>query len=57
MWKIAPRKLPIGIQFDGSGDWFCFHFKFVDYMINSKDELMTYLLRFFEHTLMGPEVK
>ena len=56
MWKIAERKLPIGIQFDGSGDWFCLHHKFVDYLVNSKDEYLTYLKSFFSNSIFGPEV-
>jgi len=57
MWKIAKRKLPIGIQYEGSGDWFCLHHKFVDYLVNSKDEFLTYLKSFFKYSIFGPEVR
>lgn len=57
MWKIAQRNLPIGVQFDGAGDWFCFHHKFVDYLTNSKDDYFIYLKNLYQYTIMAPEVE
>ena len=56
MWLISERNLPIGVQFHGAGDWFCFHFKFVAYLVNSKDEYLSYLKNFYAYSIMAPEV-
>lgn len=56
MWRIGGRKLPIGMQFAGGSDWFCLNNKFVNYVVNSKDEYLENLKIYFNYTLLPSEV-
>lgn len=56
MWRIVERNLPIGIQFEGSTDWVCLHWTFVNYLINSDDENLTYLKSFYQYSMSASEV-
>ncbi len=33
MWRLGPRKLPLGIQIDGGSDWVCLHKNFARYAL------------------------
>ncbi|KAG7251109.1 hypothetical protein CRUP_031823, partial [Coryphaenoides rupestris] len=51
MWRLGDRKIPEGIAVDGGSDWFLLNRKFVDYVVNSQDELETPLKQFYTKTL------
>ncbi len=36
MWRLGPRKLPLGIQIDGGSDWICLHRDFARYKSTAK---------------------
>jgi len=55
MWRIGPRTLPLGIQIDGGSDWICLNRKFVEYTVNSGDELVVGLKALFKYTLLPAE--
>lgn len=56
MWRLGDRKIPEGISVDGGSDWFLLNRMFVDYVINSKDDLVTNMKRFYAYTLLPAEV-
>lgn len=56
MWRLGDRKIPEGISVDGGSDWFLLNRMFVDYVINSKDDLVTSMKRFYAYTLLPAEV-
>jgi hypothetical protein len=56
MWRVGTRSLPIGIQFAGGSDWFCLNHNFIDYIVNSNDELLANLKIFFKNVLLPSEV-
>ncbi|KAL0992585.1 hypothetical protein UPYG_G00095350 [Umbra pygmaea] len=55
MWRLGDRKIPEGIVVDGGSDWFILNRMFVDYIINSEDELVVSMKRFFTYTLLPAE--
>ncbi|XP_064113215.1 xylosyltransferase oxt-like [Macrobrachium nipponense] len=55
MWRIGERKLPFGIRVDGGSDWLCLNRGFVDYVVNSKDQLVTGLKKIYSYTLLPAE--
>lgn len=56
MFRIGDRNLPSGVQIDGGSDWVCLSRNFVSYVTTeNKDELITGLLRIFQHTLLPAE--
>lgn len=55
MWRIGDRELPHGIQIDGGSDWVGLSRTFVRYITSEPDELLTGLLRIFDHTLLPAE--
>jgi protein xylosyltransferase len=56
MWRIGDRLLPLGIEIDGGSDWICLSRDFVKYVTNpEKDDLITGLLKIFQHTLLPAE--
>ncbi|XP_039631848.1 xylosyltransferase 1 [Polypterus senegalus] len=55
MWRLGDRKIPEGISVDGGSDWFLLNRKFVDYVINSQDALVTSMKRFYAFTLLPAE--
>ncbi|XP_037544373.1 xylosyltransferase 1 [Nematolebias whitei] len=55
MWRLGDRKIPEGIAVDGGSDWFLLNRPFVDYVVNSKDELVGGLKRFYGYTLLPAE--
>lgn len=56
MWRLGDRKIPEGIAVDGGSDWFLVNRPFVDYVVNSKDELVSSMKRFYAYTLLPAEV-
>lgn len=56
MWRLGDRKIPEGISVDGGSDWFLLNRMFVEYVINSKDDLVTNMKRFYAYTLLPAEV-
>ncbi|XP_041133745.1 xylosyltransferase 1-like isoform X2 [Polyodon spathula] len=55
MWRLGDRKIPEGITVDGGSDWFLLNRKFVNYVINSQDDLVTNMKRFYSYTLLPAE--
>lgn len=56
MWRLGDRKIPEGIAVDGGSDWFLVNRRFVDYVVNSRDELVSSMKRFYAYTLLPAEV-
>lgn len=56
MWRLGDRKIPEGISVDGGSDWFLLNRMFVEYVINSKDDLVASMKRFYAYTLLPAEV-
>lgn len=57
MWRLGDRKIPEGISVDGGSDWFLLNRMFVEYVINSQDDLVTNMKRFYAYTLLPAEVR
>ncbi|XP_034045561.1 xylosyltransferase 1-like [Thalassophryne amazonica] len=55
MWRLGDRKIPEGIAVDGGSDWFLLNRPFVDYVVNSQDELVSNMKRFYAYTLLPAE--
>uniref|UniRef100_A0A8C9RQ02 Xylosyltransferase 1 n=1 Tax=Scleropages formosus TaxID=113540 RepID=A0A8C9RQ02_SCLFO len=55
MWRLGDRKIPEGVTVDGGSDWFLLNRMFVDYVINSQDDLVTSMKRFYSYTLLPAE--
>uniref|UniRef100_A0A8C6UJC0 Xylosyltransferase 1 n=1 Tax=Neogobius melanostomus TaxID=47308 RepID=A0A8C6UJC0_9GOBI len=55
MWRLGDRKIPEGIAVDGGSDWFQLNRRFVDYVVNSGDALVTNMKRFYAYTLLPAE--
>ncbi|XP_062263860.1 xylosyltransferase 1-like [Platichthys flesus] len=55
MWRLGDRKIPEGIAVDGGSDWFLLNRSFVDYVVNSRDELVGSMKRFYAYTLLPAE--
>ncbi|TMS15547.1 Xylosyltransferase 1 [Larimichthys crocea] len=55
MWRLGDRKIPEGIAVDGGSDWFLVNRSFVDYVVNSQDELVSSMKRFYAYTLLPAE--
>ncbi|XP_051989097.1 xylosyltransferase 1 [Xyrauchen texanus] len=55
MWRLGDRKIPEGISVDGGSDWFLLNRMFVEYVINSQDDLVTSMKRFYSYTLLPAE--
>ncbi|GAB1609398.1 xylosyltransferase 2-like [Argonauta hians] len=55
LWRVGPRNIPEGIRVDGGSDWIGIHRNFCDYIINSKDDLVSGLKRVYEYTLLPAE--
>lgn len=56
MWRLGDRKIPEGVSVDGGSDWFLLNRLFVEYVINSQDELVASMKRFYAYTLLPAEV-
>ncbi|KAK2893402.1 xylosyltransferase 1-like [Channa argus] len=55
MWRLGDRKIPEGIAVDGGSDWFLLNRAFVDYVVNSQDDLVSSMKRFYSYTLLPAE--
>ncbi|MGH0152053.1 UNVERIFIED_CONTAM: hypothetical protein FKN15_034950 [Acipenser sinensis] len=55
MWRLGERQIPRGLAVSGGSDWFSLTRKFVEYVINSQDELVTSLKQFYTYTLLPAE--
>uniref|UniRef100_A0A8C2WNM1 Xylosyltransferase 1 n=1 Tax=Cyclopterus lumpus TaxID=8103 RepID=A0A8C2WNM1_CYCLU len=55
MWRLGDRKIPEGISVDGGSDWFLLNRMFIEYVINSKDDLVINMKRFYAYTLLPAE--
>ncbi|XP_051994361.1 xylosyltransferase 1-like [Xyrauchen texanus] len=55
MWRLGDRKIPEGISVDGGSDWFLLNRMFVEYVINSQDDMVTSMMRFYKYTLLPAE--
>ncbi|KAK5855853.1 hypothetical protein PBY51_007493 [Eleginops maclovinus] len=55
MWRLGDRNIPEGIAVDGGSDWFLLNRPFVDYVVNSRDELVSSMKRFYAYTLLPAE--
>ncbi|KAM6972774.1 xylosyltransferase 1 [Aplochiton taeniatus] len=55
MWRLGDRKIPEGISVDGGSDWFLLNRVFVEYVVNSQDDLVTSMKRFYTYTLLPAE--
>lgn len=56
MWRLGDRKIPEGVAVDGGSDWFLVNRRFVDYVVNSQDELVVGMKQFYAYTLLPAEV-
>ena len=56
MWRVGRRPIPPDVVIDGGSDWIILHRDFVHYLVNSKDQYLTALKRYFEFTLLPAEV-
>lgn len=57
MWRLGERTLPDTIDFDGGSDWIALNHKFVDYVVNSQDSLVTGLKHLYQYALLPAEVR
>ncbi|XP_048870652.1 xylosyltransferase 1-like isoform X2 [Brienomyrus brachyistius] len=55
MWRLGDRKIPEGISVDGGSDWFLLNRPFVEYVVTSRDDLVTSMKRFYSYTLLPAE--
>ncbi|MED6293634.1 Xylosyltransferase 1, partial [Characodon lateralis] len=55
MWRLGDRKIPEGVSVDGGSDWFLLSRPFVDYVVNSRDALVSNMKRFYAYTLLPAE--
>ncbi|KAJ8251172.1 hypothetical protein GJAV_G00218090 [Gymnothorax javanicus] len=55
MWRLGERQIPEGVAVDGGSDWFLLSRTFVDYVVNSQDDLVTNMKRFYAYTLLPAE--
>lgn len=56
MWRLGERTIPEGLEVSGGSDWFSLTRKFVEYVVNSQDELVTGLKQFYTYALLPAEV-
>lgn len=57
MWRLGERSIPEGLEVSGGSDWFALTHPFVEYVINSKDELVSGLKQFYTYALLPAEVR
>ncbi|XP_077415058.1 xylosyltransferase 2 [Vanacampus margaritifer] len=55
MWRLGERSIPDGLEVSGGSDWFALTRRFVEYVINSQDELVSGLKQFYSYTLLPAE--
>lgn len=57
MWRLGERSIPEGLEVSGGSDWFALNRRFVEYVINSQDDLVLGLKRFYSYALLPAEVR
>ncbi|TNN83393.1 Xylosyltransferase 2 [Liparis tanakae] len=55
MWRLGERRIPEGLEVSGGSDWFALTRRFVEYVINSQDELVSGLKQFYSYALLPAE--
>nr|XP_061829832.1 xylosyltransferase 2-like [Nerophis lumbriciformis] len=55
MWRLGVRTIPDGLEVSGGSDWFALTRRFVDYVINSQDDLVSGLKQFYSYALLPAE--
>ncbi|XP_031588473.1 xylosyltransferase 2 isoform X1 [Oreochromis aureus] len=55
MWRLGERNIPEGLEVSGGSDWFALTHRFVEYVINSQDELVSGLKQFYSYALLPAE--
>ncbi|XP_069381468.1 xylosyltransferase 2 isoform X2 [Paralichthys olivaceus] len=55
MWRLGERSIPEGLEVSGGSDWFALTRRFVEYVINSQDDLVTGLKQFYSYALLPAE--
>lgn len=56
MWRLGERSIPEGLEVSGGSDWFALTRHFVEYVINSQDDLVSGLKQFYSYALLPAEV-
>ncbi|XP_072224663.1 xylosyltransferase 2 [Leuresthes tenuis] len=55
MWRLGERSIPKGLEVSGGSDWFALTRHFVEYVMNSQDELVSGLKQFYTYALLPAE--
>ncbi|XP_020507246.2 xylosyltransferase 2 [Labrus bergylta] len=55
MWRLGERSIPDGLEVSGGSDWFALTRRFVEYVINSQDALVSGLKQFYSYALLPAE--
>uniref|UniRef100_A0A3P8T5M2 Xylosyltransferase 2 n=1 Tax=Amphiprion percula TaxID=161767 RepID=A0A3P8T5M2_AMPPE len=55
MWRLGERNIPEGLEVSGGSDWFALTRRFVEYVINSQDDLVLGLKQFYSYALLPAE--
>ncbi|XP_029945376.1 xylosyltransferase 2 [Salarias fasciatus] len=55
MWRLGERSIPNGLEVSGGSDWFALTRRFVEYVITSRDELVSGLKQFYTYALLPAE--
>ncbi|MBN3304886.1 XYLT2 Xylosyltransferase, partial [Amia calva] len=55
MWRLGERQIPQGLEVSGGSDWFALTRNFVEYVINSQDQLVSGLKQFYTYALLPAE--
>nr|XP_057905986.1 xylosyltransferase 2 [Doryrhamphus excisus] len=55
MWRLGERNIPGGLEVSGGSDWFALTRRFVEYVINSQDDLVLGLKQFYSYALLPAE--
>ncbi|XP_028843481.1 xylosyltransferase 2 [Denticeps clupeoides] len=55
MWRLGERRIPEGLEVSGGSDWFALTRRFVEYVVNSDDELVAGLKQFYTYALLPAE--
>lgn len=56
MWRLGERQLPPEIDIDGGSDWIALNRKFCQFLVTSRDPLVTTLKHMYGYSLLPAEV-
>ena len=56
MWRLGERQLPPEIDIDGGSDWIALNRKFCQFLVTSRDPLVTSLKHMYGYSLLPAEV-